>query len=652
MTAPTLALHAADGSSSRRPNAIDWLATVVVFLATAATFSGALANDFVNWDDDVNFLHNPHIRSFGADNLRWMFTTFHVGHYMPLTWLSCALDHQLWGLDPRGFHLTNVVLHALTAAVLQRVLLRVARLGFPHLDRGIASLASATGAAFFALHPLRVESVAWATERRDVLAGVLLIATVLAWLRSFDPHASRRGWRVVAHALFALSLLSKVSGMTLPVALLVLDVIPLRRGLAWSCVAEKIGFFALALVAAAVGALGQRLGTEVMASSESVPWLHRVAIAVHAVAFYLYKTAVPSGLSPLYELDERFVAVGPRTIAAGTIFVSITLAAWIERRRHPALLGVWIAFVALLAPTSGLAQSGRQLAADRYTYLAALALAAGFMAAHASARMALARREARLGLDVLVALVLGALAFVSVGQVRVWRSSETLWRHAARIDPNGSFVRHKLGITLHQLGDSDEAIEHYEAALRASAGRPSPDIRYDLALSYVATGDGARARSALLIAVDEQPRFEQAWRVLEDVSVGLGDVDGMVERYAIAIARDPDFVPTRLGLARLLARVGRYQESHAAAQGALAVDPTSPSAHNRVGVTLLHLERASEAEGHFRRAIEIEPLQPDFWGNLGMALKKQGRADEARAAWTRALELDPEHAGARRQLAQ
>jgi len=238
-----------------------WLVPVIVALLTGAAFLPALQNGFV-WDDNNNFLLNPHYRGLGVDELRWMFTAFHLGHYIPLTWLTLGLDYLLWGMDPAGYHLTNILLHMATAVAFYFLTIQLLCLATGSVGEGKAVWVGAAFAALiFAVHPLRVESVVWITERRDVLSGLLYVLTILAYLRAIDRVGRGVRWYWVSVVLFACALLSKSIAVSVPVVLLILDVYPLRRlggpvGW-WSASArqayrEKIPFVLLAGVASAV----------------------------------------------------------------------------------------------------------------------------------------------------------------------------------------------------------------------------------------------------------------------------------------------------------------------------------------------------------------------------------------------------------------
>src|SRR5207249_5694880 len=212
--------------------------------AVLVCFLPALGSQFVLWDDDMNFTDNPSYRGLSASHLRWMFTTLYGGHYQPLSWLTLGLDYTLWGMNPTGYHLTSLLLHAVNAVLFYYIVLALLRRAVAAVSASAG--AAAVGALFFAIHPLRVESVAWASERRDVLAALFYLATVLAYLRMAEEEPSGRAhrWYLVSLACFVLSLLSKAWGITLPVVLLALDVFPLRRA---PRLREKAPYAALAL---------------------------------------------------------------------------------------------------------------------------------------------------------------------------------------------------------------------------------------------------------------------------------------------------------------------------------------------------------------------------------------------------------------------
>ncbi|HSK38594.1 MAG TPA: hypothetical protein VK943_02395, partial [Arenibaculum sp.] len=400
-------------------------ASVITFLA----FLPVLAHDFVNWDDNLNFLTNTNYRGLAPENLRWMFTTFHMGPYQPLAWVTLGLDYTLWGMDARGYHLTSLVLHAINAGLFVAVAFALyrrmgwGRPGAGGNGSGIALAALAAG-LFFAIHPQRVESVAWVTERRDVVSGLFLLLCLLAWL------AERR---MLALLAFAASLLGKATGVTLPIALFVMDVYPLRRfkgGIGRAFAAEnrhlwieKLPWFALSLVAGIVAVVGQeRSGA--LKSVDTFGVAERVGLTFYATGFYLWKMVAPFGLSPLYEMREDFNAFQYPSVIFVIGAVVVAMALILLRRRWPAGRAAFAAYFILIAPLSGAARAGHQLAADRYTYMATMPWV--FMAGAALLIAPFRSRNQTLAAAALLAALLAVLTFV---HSRIWRDSVSLWTH-------------------------------------------------------------------------------------------------------------------------------------------------------------------------------------------------------------------------------
>src|SRR6059036_2556697 len=471
---------------------VRWLAPLLIALITFAAFLPALQNQFVNWDDKDNFLDNPHYRGLGWTHLRWMWTT-HLGHYIPLTWMTLGLDYLLWGMNPLGYHLTNLLLHAANAVVfffVVRRILTLALLGAS--ERGLALAVSAGFAALvFAIHPLRVESVAWATERRDVLSGLFYLLTILMYLRAREREERGRGWYWGAVAVFVLALLSKSMVVNLPIVLLILDVYPLRRlGGAmgwWSAPArrvyvEKIPFVLLAAVASAVALMAQ-LSHDTMVSVVQLSALGRLAVSMYGLSFYLWKTVAPVNLSPLYELPPTVNPWAPPFLLSYGVVVAITAIVLAFRRRVPGLPAAWVAYVVVLLPVLGIFQSGPQIAADRYTYLAGLGWAilagAGLLSCWRSSRRSKTGTPATWLLTGIALCVVVGLGVLTWSQAKVWRDSERLWAHTLAIDPDSPLAQNNFGYELYRQGKLAEAIEHYRQALQ---------IKPDYALTHTNLG--------------------------------------------------------------------------------------------------------------------------------------------------------------------
>ena len=588
------------------------LAAIVGLLALVV-FAPALGNGFVDWDDVANFVDNPHYRGLGPAQLRWMATATLTGHWIPVTWLTLGLDYVLWGMDPFGYHLTNVLLHALGAALFCLLARQLLERAAPHLGPGALRAGAAVAALFFALHPLRAESVAWITERRDVLAGVLVFATILAYVRATGARGRVRVlWHVAALAAYALALGAKAIVLTLPAVLLVLDVYPLRRlrvsgAHSRGVWLEKIPY-ALLAAGAGAAALWALHDAQGLTSVHHHPLGMRLALALYGFAFYLRTTLVPAGLSPLYELPAEVSLLDPPFLVSAVAVTAITALVWTLRRRWPAGLAAWAVYCVVLLPVSIRVHAGHQLVTDRYSYLACLgwALVLGGAAATLAGGAVRVASPAvsRLALAAIGLWVLG-LAASTVQQVQVWRDPETLWRHALEVDRDCAGCHNHLGAALGRRGDLDGAIASFERGLALRPGHGA------LTLNLV---------DALMLAA----RWPQA-----------------VARLEPALARFPGDNELRGRLAAALVNDGRRDAAAAQVSRMVQVRPTSPDALLNLGLTLVLLERPGEAVSYLEDVVRATPLRADahFW--LARAYLAAGNPAGARAAIEALRRLDP-----------
>jgi Tfp pilus assembly protein PilF len=549
-------------------------------------FSPAFSAGFLYWDDDKNFFENTLWRGLSADHLRWMATTFRGGPYQPLSWLSLAIDHAFFGMAPRGYHAVNVALHAGTAVAFYFLARKL-------LIREAAALAAAL---FFAVHPLRAESVAWITERRDVLSGLFYVLSVLAYVHVDPEDRSRRRRILLALSLvsFLLGLLSKASGMTLPLVLLLLDRWLLRReGRAvWF---EKAPFALLALVFAALAWLGQASVPHELRGLGEHGISERIAQAAYAAVFYPAKTFVPARLSPIYDLPAPFDWTSGRFLGASVVAAVATAGAFLARRSLPAAWTAWAAFLVILAPVSGLVQAGPQLVADRYSYLSCMPfalLAAGALFA------ALPR-----GAPAAALAVVAALGVLTWEQTRLWRDTETLFTHALELDPESPIAHDVVGRMLAMRGETEKAAEHYRRSIELAPDRAVPHNNLGLLLlqqgrvddaivefraALRAQDDSARARTNLGAALLRRGDLAEAERVLREVAAGK--------------PRDPG---ARTNLAQVLIAENRLDEAIVELNAALAASPNLAEAHEGLAQVYAKLGRASLAEEHRRAAVRL-----------------------------------------------
>ena len=632
----------------------------LVFLAAFAAFLPAVRGAFLNWDDAENFVANPHYRGLGPAELRWIFTAVHMGHYVPVTWITFALDHAVWGMDPAGYHLTSIVFHAVNAVLVYFIALRLLALTFRGEVELPIRLGAGLAALLWSLHPLRVESVAWITERRDVVSGCFALVAVLAYVtaaRRADAEGRlHAGLYWLAVAAFFLAAFAKSIVVGLPLALIALDVYPLRRlpvppgalrratwwhGALRLAVVEKLPFIGVAGLAAGVMlTIGFRWGILAPLAVESLP--QRLALTAHSLTFYLGKTLWPWPLSPLYTLYRPLDPLAVRYLAAALFAVALTLALWALRRRWPAGLVAWIVYVSALLPASGIFPNGPQLAADRYSYLPGVAWA---VLAGAGVPWAWRARQAgRLGPAVAAAAAAAALVLV-VGltalterQISVWRDSVTLWRHAAWAEPASDLPVFYLGWALAEAERFDEARAHFEGTLeRVPSSLPALRAQLILhaALVDVQAGRVAESERRLgdVLAVDGD--HPVAWIRLGTARWARGDHGGAEQAWGEAADRVA--VWSRYQVWELRAATAAVPEASGPARARLAF---------ALGVALQEYGAHVEAGEHYRLAVRLAPGYAAAWNNLGVTYASLGRYTEALEAFVHALRLGPGERGA------
>ena len=621
-----------------------WISPALTALVVVAAFSSALPGGFQQWDDVVLLVDNPAYRGLGWSNLKWMFTTNLMGHYMPLTWMTYGLDYVVWGLNPYGYHLTNIVLHAANAALVYLVAQRLFRIVWPDTSAaGVDGLriAAALAALVFGVHPLRVESVAWITERRDVLSGFFFLLAVLMYLRACEVESrDGRRWSTfywAAVGTFVLALLSKSMAVTLPVVLLILDVYPLRRLRPgahgwltpgpWRIWQEKLPFLFVGAVVSAV-AFRALLGGAGATSWERLGLPERVAVSAYSVAFYLRKTLVPLELSPLYELSLPVHIFDRRFLVSGVVVLFISLAGLASRRRWPGLLAVWTCYVVMLLPVAGIFHNGHQIAADRYSYLpgvgwALLAGGAVVIASRGLRRARSGRRALAALAAVLVVSTTAALALTTWRQAKIWRDDETLWRHAVRLDPASSVAASNLGSGLRLRGKLAEAIEQSERALLL---RPAyAEAHLNLGLAKAAQGRAGEAERHFRQVLEIRPRSAPAHAGLGALLETQGRLDEALEHFHLALQINPRSASIHNDLGVALARRGRIAEALPEFLEAIRIDPSIAAAQNNLGMALAQTGRLTEAADHFRAAIHSNPDYQEAQQNLDHTLRLLGR---------------------------
>lgn len=582
---------------------------LAVFAASLIPFLPALSNGFVNWDDPNFITGNAIIRGLSRANLVAMFTTYVDGNYIPLTLLSFAFNHALHGLQPIGFHATNLVLHALNA-VLVLLLLR---------KMGSNLLGAACGALLFALHPLRVESVVWATERKDVLFALFYLLSLLAYLRYLDRRTIKL--LLFSFLFFLASGLSKQMAISLPAALLLLD-FAARRKWEWRVVVEKIPFALLALGFVAVAYFGQHAAGSVMRGAQYTP-LHRLLLSTNSLVIYLKNFMWPLHLSAVYPYPKDVVAEA--AFAPFVILVVLVAVIVAGRKYRP----VWVAglfFLVTLVPVLNVVPAGAQMVADRFLYLPAIALSY-LLSIGLTASWPRGSNAYRTGVLVAVTVVLILLAALSWQRSKIWKDDLTLWGDAVVKAPTAFIARSNLALARLRAGEYRGAIRDFTVAAELSPTIADSYSNRGLAWLHLNQPDTALADFTMAITLEPNNPFFRLDRA-EAYAEG-GACDKAIADYARVVELDPTRLDARMGLGFCLGLSGRLPEAIAAFTALLAQAPQSTDALFNRGKAFYELNDLDAALADFNAIVSLDPGYAKALYHRAVVLMDLNRMQEA-----------------------
>jgi len=541
---------------------------IVAFLA----YMPSLAAGFLNWDDQFYVTNNPSIRSLDMDFIIWAFTSTEVANWHPLTWISYAVDYWLFGPGPFGFHLTNVILHSINTSlvfVLASELTRAADggsgdTGALQWRRAVVGLVSAL---LFALHPIHVESVAWVSERKDLLYSLFYISGLITYIKYASGGRRQPLFYISTLAAFALSLMGKPMAITFPAVLLILDYYPLRRlsvsreGL--RVLVEKIPFAAIAFTSALMAMFAQeKVGA--LASLDSVPVMMRVLVALRGYAFYIVKLLFPVDLAPFYPYPDEISMLKPEFIGAAALLLTITVLCLVFRRQR-LFMAVWAYFIVSLAPVSGLAQVGVQAAADRYMYMPSLGffILAGALAVYAggkASRSAL-ERPAKSFVQAICAFVtiaiLAVLGAATVKQEAVWKEPVAFWTHELSLYPSFTQGYVYKGRALHGTGRYEEAMVELKKALELD---PAYAAAYnEIGIVYGKTGRFDESIGSLTRATELDPAMDRAFNNRGYTYFKAGEYGKAIEDFNRAVELNPANGGAYYNLSQAYAKTGNAE---------------------------------------------------------------------------------------------
>jgi len=626
---------------------------LVLALAVLAVFGQTAHFGFVNYDDDLNVNKNPVVeKGLSAQAVGWAFTHPQTFNWVPLTTLSHMLDCQIFGPRAGGHHLVNVLLHGANAVLLFLVLRQMTgslwRSGFV--------------AALFAVHPLRAESVAWVSERKDVLSGFFFMLAIGAYVRYVEEFKIQNSKFKIQYALtllfFALGLLAKSMVASLPFVLLLLDYWPLgrMRGMQnagckmqnadggeertptvpfWGLVKEKIPLFLLSAGSCVATALVPGL---LITDARQLSLLDRIANALVSYVVYLRQTVFPANLAALYP----YAPGGQPGWKAGAAFALLAaLSAWalVWRKKHPCLLMGWLWYLGMLLPVIGIVQISQEAAhADRYTYLPAIGLTiAGTWLAWDWSRGWMRRREIP---GVLMLAVIGLLTYRGHIQTSYWKESQTLWTHTLDCTSGNSFAHYNLGAALAEKGEYDKAFAQYSESLEIN-----PQQGYacnNLGNILKRRGDLAGAIAQYRKAAELQPKLLEVRLNLGDALAVTGQLNEAIEQYNKAVEINPANEEARFNMAVALFQKGDAEGAIAQYRVFLQIRPDNATAHNNLALALAKTGRVEEALLSYRQAININPQYTDAYWNLSLALIRKGETKQAMDCLRQSLAVQPD----------
>ncbi|MBI5640955.1 MAG: tetratricopeptide repeat protein [Nitrospirae bacterium] len=609
---------------------------ILAALITAAVYLPSLKNGFVNWDDPKYVLENLHIRTLDLAFFRWAFTDFYSSNWHPLTWISHAIDYAIWGLDPFGHHLTSVVLHGLNTFLVVIVVIQLIGMRKKALDAFpgqpavryphgfILSAAFITG-MLFGVHPLHVESVAWISERKDVLYAFFYLLSMIFYIRyagksglrsceSLSRPFYRDRYYLASLVAFMFSLMSKQMAVTLPAALLIIDWYPLRRFAARekrsALFIEKLPFLALSILTAGITFLAHKASVSVR-SWEDFPLLARGLVAAKSSVVYIVKILVPEGLIAYYPYPRTITIYSPEFFVPLAAVICMSLLCISLRRRHSEWLALWGFYLVSLSPVLGIVQTGSQAMADRYTYLPALGpfLFFGIGSAFILEKMSAAGSRRLLLMACATALTLPVFLFFSyrtAQQIRVWKDSISLWTHAIESGPvNNPVAYHSRGAFHAISGRTNDALRDLDQAVRLS------------------------------------PRFMEPYMTRGSLYIKSGIPEKAVQDYTQAISIDNNSSKAYHGRGTAFISLGRYEEALKDFDAAISLASGSFSFYNDRAILLSRLNRYEEALRDYGEAVRLGKDSPGPFFNRGNLYARLGRLEEALKDYTLAVSISP-----------
>jgi tetratricopeptide (TPR) repeat protein len=617
----------ADRSVGAVTSRVDRWIAVLLAAVTIVLYWPVHDYGFINFDDvDYVRSNGPVLAGLTLASVKWAFTSLLGSFWIPLTWLSFMLDSQLYGTGAGGYHVTNALLHVASSVLLFEILRRATGEPWP----------SVFVAGLFALHPLHVESVAWVTERKDVLSTLFLFLTLAA----YGAYAARPTLRryLLTLLVFVLGLMAKPMLVTLPILLLLVDLWPLdrfRRTPLRRLLVEKTPFLVLSVPAAFVTMFsGGHL--DVSAPLAGVPIGTRLLNACENYVVYLGRTIWPSGLCVLY---PEYDTPAWRAVLAGLGLAAATVLALRMARRRPYVIAGWGWYLVSLLPLIGMVRIGHFATADRFTYVPLIGIFT--LVAWSAAELVTTPQRRVIARTAGAVLLLGATVAARV-QLGYWRDAITLFERTIAVTGPNFVVQYLLGLALVDRGRTDEAMARYAEALRIRPGYVNALVSMGVLLFERGRVDEAIAHYQMALRGD--PRDVFAHGNLANAFLSQGRTTEALAHYAEALRIRPEIAENHNGYGKALAAQGRAVEALAEYSTALRLKPDDVAAHNNLANALADRGAVDEAIAHYAEALRIMPTHVTARANFGRFLAEHGRYDEAIVHYREALRIKPDDA--------
>lgn len=587
-------------------NTVYFIAFIIALL-TFIVYLPALQNGFVNWDDDVYVYKNLSIQSLDLGFLRWVSSAVVSANWHPLTLLSYATDYAIWGLNPFGYHLVNIVLHSANTFLV--FLLSYKLISYGKID---SILIPSILAFLFGVHPLHVESVAWVSERKDVLCALFFLLAIICYIKYISDASKKLFLYFLSIIFFILSLTSKPMSVSLPLVLLIIDYYPFNRFnlyVAKKIIIEKVPFIFLSLISSIITIWAQDAGGA-LKTLEKLPLLDRIAVAGRAYTFYLEKMVLPFDLAPLYPYPTKNLFSSPEHIGSLILLIIVSIIAIRSSIKKRFVIAAWLYYIITLLPVIGVVQVGGQAAADRYTYLPSLgpflafAILVGMLYQNVS-------NKYRIPIAIIMLIFAGGLIHMTINQIKIWRDPITLWTHEIMIYPESASVAYNSrGIIYYDNKNNDLALKDFNKAIEIN---PQYLGAYNnRGLVYRSTGDNTKA----------------------------------IKDFNKAIKINPDNATGYYNRGVSFNSLGNYNEAIDDFNKAIKINPQYVNAYHTRGYAYYKLEMYSQALNDISTAIELDPEDAKIWQTRGIVYASSGSYQKALMDLQTAVDIDPEYAEA------